>query len=111
MGVLGTAKAVAAVPFDQVRPFLTEERCKVLLGSPAGVSVDLDGDTVGLQGQFWYRGEYTFAPSGDRTEVTYRISNVSGQPDAIIRLWQRKMLSRRQRDVDAYAAALPGRVA
>lgn len=114
MGVLGTVKAVAAVPFDQVRPFLTEERCKVLLGlehaNPAGVSVDVDGTTVGLQGQFWYRGEYTFAPYHGGTEVTYRITNVSGRPDAIIRLWQRKALKEQQRDVDAYAAALPGRV-
>ncbi|MFD7158040.1 hypothetical protein ACFV9C_25805 [Kribbella sp. NPDC059898] len=65
MGVLGTVKAVAAVPFEQVEPFLTEERCRVLLGDPGGVSVDVDGATVGMQGQFWYRGEYTFTPYGE----------------------------------------------
>ncbi|MGZ0147056.1 hypothetical protein ACXJJ3_08285 [Kribbella sp. WER1] len=110
MGLLGTARAVADVPFERVRPFLTEERCKILLGSPPGVSMDLDGATVGMQGQFWYRGEYTFAAYGEGTEVTYRISNVSGRPDGIIRVWQRKALKNQQRDVDAYAAALPGRV-
>lgn len=116
MGVLRTAKAVAAVPFDQVEPFLTAERCKVLLGldqaGRAGVSVDADPDaaTVGLQGQFWYRGEYAFAPHRDGTEITYRIVNVSGSPDAVIGLWQRKVLNRQQRDLDAFAAALPGRL-
>ncbi|HZX05317.1 hypothetical protein [Kribbella sp.] len=111
MGLLGTATAVADVPFEQLRPFLTEERCRALLGDPADVSVDVDGATVGMQGQFWYRGEYTFTPYGENgTEVTYRIRNVSGRPDAVIRLWQRKMLKDQQRAVEAYAAELPGRV-
>lgn len=111
MGVLGTARAVADVPFEQVRPFLTAERCRVLLGREvAGVSVDVDGDTVGMQGQFWYRGEYTFAPYGEGTEVTYRIHNVSGRPDGIIRIWQRKALKDQQRAVEAFAAELPRRV-
>ncbi|WP_427895254.1 hypothetical protein ACQHIV_16555 [Kribbella sp. GL6] len=110
MGVLGTVKAVAAVPFEQVEPFLTEERCRALLGDLSGVSVDVDGTTVGMQGQFWYRGEYTFTPYGEGTEVTYRIRNVSGQADAVIRLWQRKVLKDQQRAVEAYAAELPGRV-
>jgi hypothetical protein len=116
MGVLGAVSAVAAVPFDQVQPFLTKERCKRLFGldqaNPGGVSVDADpaSATVGLQGQFWYRGEYTFAPLGDGTEITYRIVNVSGSPDAVIRLWQRKVLTNQQRDVDAFASDLPRRV-
>jgi hypothetical protein len=82
-------------------------------GNPAGVTVDADpaAATIGLQGQFWYRGEYTFAPHADGTEVTYRIKNVSGWPDAVIGLWQRKAVKGRQWDVEVYAAALPGRVA
>ncbi|WP_432891389.1 hypothetical protein ACQPYH_14675 [Kribbella sp. CA-245084] len=116
MTVLGTAKAVASVPFDQVQPFLTEARCKHLLGldraNPAGVSVDADpaAGTVGMQGQYWYRGEYTFGPHPDGTEITYRIVNVSGSPDAVIRLWQRKVLNNQQRDLDAFAADLPSRL-
>ncbi|MGW7682753.1 hypothetical protein ACWGID_18585 [Kribbella sp. NPDC054772] len=116
MGLLGTAKAVAAVPFEQVEPLLTEDRCKVLLGldggNPAGVSVDADpaAATIGLQGQFWYRGEYTFAPHAGGTEVTYRLENVSSWPDPVIALWQRKTVKAVQRAADSYAAALPGRV-
>lgn len=103
--------AIATVPFEQVRPFLTEERCRVLLrldeANPAGVTVDVDGATVGMQGQFWYRGEYSFEPAGYGTAITYRITNVSTSPDAVIRLWQRKVLNQLQSTVDQYAVDLP----
>jgi hypothetical protein len=115
--VLGRVTAVSPVPFDRVRPLITAKQAQVLLGldqaAATTVSVDVDPttDTLGLQGQFWYRGEYTFAPHPGGTEITYRIKNVSGRPDAIIRLWQRALLRRQQHDLDAFAAALPSRVA
>jgi hypothetical protein len=104
------------VPFDRIRALMTAERAHVLLGldqaAATTVSVDVDPttDTLGLQGRFWYRGEYTFSPHPRGTEIAYRIKNVSGQPDALIRLWQRTLLRRQQHDLDALAAALPSRV-
>jgi hypothetical protein len=115
--VLGSVTAVAPVPFDRIRPLMTAERAHILLGldraAATSVSVDVDPttDTLGLQGQFWYRGEYTFTPHPGGTEIAYRIKNVSGQPDTIIRLWQRRLLRRQQHDLDTLAAALPSRVA
>jgi hypothetical protein len=116
MGVLGTVTAVAEVSFARVVPFLTPERCAIVLGvdqaNPAGVAVEADpgNHTVGMHGQYWYRGDYSFAEHPGGTLVTYRITNISGQPDALIKLWQRKVLRRQQRDVDAFAAALPERI-
>lgn len=54
-----------------------------------------------------YEGEYSFAPHPLGTEVTYRIRNIFGHPGLIIRLWQRRMLTAQQRDLDKYVAALP----
>ena len=116
MGVLGVATAVADVPFDEVRPFVTAEQCARILGldgSPAaGVRADADPATctLGMHGQFWYRGDYTFAPHLDGTAITYRITNISGYPDGIIALWQRAVLKRQQQDLETFAAALPGRL-
>lgn len=116
MGVLGVATAVADVPFDQVRPFLTAEHCARILGvdgsRAAGVSVDADPATrsLGMHGQFWYRGDYTFDPHPAGTAITYRITNISGYPDALIRLWQRAALKRQQQDVETFAATLAARL-
>jgi hypothetical protein len=115
--ILGSVTAVALVPFDRIRPLITAEQAHVLLGlDPAAastVSVDVDPSTgtLGLQGQFWYRGEYTFTPHPRGTEIVHRIRNVSGRSDAVIRLWQRRHLGRQQQNLDALAAALPSRVA
>ncbi|TDU90514.1 hypothetical protein EV138_4105 [Kribbella voronezhensis] len=105
--------AVADVSFARVVPFLTAERAAVVLGvdqaNPAGVVVEADPGhrTVGMHGQYWYRGDYSFAEHPGGTLVTYRITNISGQPDALIKVWQRKVLRRQQQDVEAFAAALP----
>jgi hypothetical protein len=116
MGVLGVVSAVADVPFDQVRPFLTAEYCARILGvegaQAAGVSVDADPATrtLGMHGQFWYRGDYTFEPHPAGTAITYRITNISGCPDGIIGLWQRAVLKRQHQDLKTFAAALPQRL-
>ena len=115
MGLLGSTTAVADVAFERVRQVLTEEHAAILLGLnalPPGVLVTADArrSTLAMQGQFWYRGEYAFAPDGRGTLITYRVINVSGQPDAMIRIWQRASLRRQQRDTDAFAADLPNRV-
>ena len=117
--VLATATAVSAVPMSQVQPMLTQERCRRLLGlqqsSRAGgltISPDVEANgTVCVQGEFWYRGEYTFAPHAQGVEITYRIKNVSGMPDRLIRLWQRSALRRQQQNLDRLAASLPSRIA
>ncbi len=107
---------MADVSFARVAPFLTAERAAVVLGvdraNPAGVVVEADPGncSVGMHGQYWYRGDYSFAEHPDGTLITYRITNISGQPDALIRLWQRKVLRRQQRDVEAFAAVLPERI-
>lgn len=113
--VLGEATAVAAVSYDRVRPLLTEEDAAVVLGldgHPQGVTVGADPgrSMLWLHGEYWYQGEYVFAPHHDGTEVTYRIRNISGHPDLAIRFWQRRMLKAQQRHLDEYAAALPARV-
>jgi hypothetical protein len=38
-----------------------------------------------------------------------RNRNVSGQPDAFVRLWQRRLLGSQQADTDRFAAELPPR--
>ena len=114
--LLGTATAVAAVPFERVEPLLTEAGSRLLLGldqsNPAAVAVDVDpaAATISMQGQFWYRGEFAFAPHSGGTEVTYRIKNVSGWPDVVIKFWQRKLLDRQRRELDAFVGALPVRL-
>jgi hypothetical protein len=101
---------------SQVQRMLTEDRCLRLLGldqiSRAGLTVSADGPTgtVVVQGEFWYRGEYTFASHPEGVEITYRIKNVSGMPDRLVRLWQRSVLRRQQQDLDRLAASLPSRV-
>lgn len=112
-GVLGSVTALALVPFDRVRPLISVGQAHILLGldqaAASTVSLDVDPttDTLGLQGQFWYRGEYTFTAHPQGTKIVYRIKNVSGRSDAVIRLWQRRLLRRQQHDLDAFAAALP----
>lgn len=113
--VLGEATAIAAVAYERVRPLLTDQGATTLLGldgRPAGLTVGADPSRslIWLHGKYWYQGEYTFAPHADGTQVTYRIRNISGHPDVVIRLWQRRTLRTRQRQVEEYAAALPARI-
>jgi hypothetical protein len=113
--VLGKAGAVAAVPFERVQTLLTAEGAPILLDvehRAAGLTVGAEpsDSLVWMHGGFWYQGEYLFAPSPAGTMVTYRIRNISGLPDAAIRLWQRRMLKAQQADLERYAVALPRRL-
>jgi hypothetical protein len=113
--VLATASAVAAVPFERIQPLLTAEGARTLLGvehSAVGVTVGAEPDDslVWMHGEYWYQGEYLFAPCPGGTMVTYRIRNISGTPDFGIRLWQRRMLKAQQADLERYAVALPRRL-
>jgi hypothetical protein len=109
--VLGTARAVAAVPFERIQPLLTTEGARTLLGvehSAVGtVGAEPDDSLVWMHGEYWYQGEYLFAPCPDGTTVTYRIRNISGTPDSVIRFWQRRMLKAQQGDLERYVVALP----
>ncbi len=114
--VLGTAVSVARVPYDRVRPFLTDDGAARVLGLapvPAELVIGATASPalVWLHGAYWYQGEYEFAPHCDGTQVTYRIRNISGHPDLLIRLWQRRLLSSQQADTDRFAAELPARLA
>jgi hypothetical protein len=113
--VLGERTAVAGIAFGKVQPLITDGGASTLLGldgRTAGVTVGADPDRaqVWVHGSYWYQGEYAYAPHPDGTRVTYRIRNISGHPDFLIRLWQRRTLRTQQRDVDAYAATLAGRI-
>jgi hypothetical protein len=113
--VLGECTAVADIAFDKVRPLITDEGVSILLGldrRTAGVAFGADPSQAlaWMHGSYWYQGEYAYTPHPDGTQVTYRIRNISGHPDFLIRLWQRRLLRTQQRDVDAYVAALVGRI-
>jgi hypothetical protein len=95
---------------------MTAERAHVLLAStrpprrPFRWTSTPPPTPLGLQGQFLVPAVSTrSAPTPGNREIAYRIKNVSGQPDALIRLWQRPLLKRQQHDLDALAAALPSR--
>lgn len=42
-------------------------------------SVDREANMVAVQGEWWYRGEYTFAPEGDKTRVQLEVFNLADQ--------------------------------
>ncbi|WP_157683316.1 hypothetical protein [Microlunatus soli] len=117
--MLGTAETIADVPFDRVRALLTSAGAPTLLG----VSGRTTGLTIGVEpeqsmlwvhGGYWYQGEDLFIAQGphdsDRTQVVYRIRNISGQPDLLIRLWQRSILKGQQHQLEQYAAELAQRL-
>lgn len=115
--MLQIVDADADVDFERVRGMLNDQDAPVLLdltGNRADVvtlGVEPDRSMVWIHGNYWYQGEYVFAP-GDvgGTRVTYRIRNISSTPNAVIRLWQRRTLREAQRKLDRLAAALPERV-
>ena len=112
---MGECTAVASVAFDKVRLLITDEGAPVLLdldGRTAGLAVGADPSRalVWVHGSYWYQGEYVFASHPDGSQVTYRIRNISGHPDFLIRLWQRRLLRAQQRDLDAYVVGLVSRV-
>lgn len=114
--LLATATARAMVPFDQVRAHINQSSARRLLGvgveSSLTVGAAPELSMVWMHGGFWYQGEYVFEPIGaGETAVTYRIRNISGLPDWLIRLWQRAHLAAQQDAVDRFAKQLPGRVA
>lgn len=113
--MLGVATAVADVPFASVRPLITPDRAHLLLGVAHGtpdltIGAEPDRSLVWMHGQYWYQGEYEFAPDRAGTRVTYRIRNISGHPDAMIKMWQRRTLKAQDRAVAEFAAQLPRRV-
>lgn len=113
--MIGTATAVAAIPFERVLPLITQEGAATLLGVEAqsvGLTVGAEPDRalVWMHGGYWYQGEYAFTPHPDGTEISHRIRNISGHPDVAIRLWQHRILRSQQRDLDRWAADLAQRV-
>jgi hypothetical protein len=113
--VLGECTAVADIAFAKIEPLITDEGVSILLGldgRAAGLACGADPSQalIWVHGSYWYQGEYAYAPHPDGTRVTYRIRNISGHPDFLIRLWQRRLLRTQQRDLDTYAAALPARI-
>ena len=113
--VLATAVAVAAVPFERIQPLITADGAWTLLDvehRAVGLTVGAEPDDslVWMHGEYWYQGEYLFAPCLDGTKVTHRIRNISATPDFAIRLWQRRMLEAQQADLEKYAGALTRRL-
>lgn len=113
--LLGTAVAVAHVPFERVQPLLTSDGAPTLLNladRTAGLAIGAEPDhaLVWLHGNYWYQGEYLFAAHPQGTEVTYKIRNISGHPDFAIRLWQRRTLRDQQRHLDQYVTDLAHRL-
>jgi hypothetical protein len=113
--LLATATARAMVPFDEVRAHINQSGARRLLGVGSEPSLNVGAapglSMVWMHGGFWYQGEYVFEPCGPaETAVTYRIRNISGLPDRVIRLWQRAHLAAQQEAVDRFARQLPGRV-
>lgn len=74
--------------------------------SSVTVEVDRGRRMLTVQGQWWYRGEYTLDSDPAGTRLTYTIFNLTGVPNGVIKLWQLQMLRRQQPDLDAAAAAV-----
>ncbi|WP_125612259.1 hypothetical protein [Specibacter cremeus] len=113
--VIGTANAVAAVPFERIRPLINVDGARVLLGldyQPPGLTVGAEParSLVWMHGAYWYQGEYIFKSHPQGTAVTYRIRNISGHPDLVIRVWQRRVLKAQQQNLDVYLLDLPNRL-
>jgi hypothetical protein len=113
--LLATAAALASVPYAHVQARLNTSSARRVLGVGSEPSLSVgaarDLSTLWMRGGFWYQGEYIFAPMGEaQTLVTYRIRNISGFPDRLIRTWQRAHLKSQQRVVDRFATELPGRI-
>lgn len=65
---------------------------------------------VRIQGQWWYRGEYTFDAHPEGTLMTYRIYNLARLPDLVIKMWQHSLLRRQQDGAEALAQTLSNRL-
>ena len=79
-------------------------------GSVLHVTLLREERTFRVEGEWWYRGEYTFVPQGDDTLLTYRVFNLTRVPNLVIKLWQFPSLRRRQRSTDALAELLTARL-
>ena len=113
--MLASVTAVAHVPFERVRQLLTPEGAPTLLNAAdrtpeVAIGAEPSRALVWLHGGYWYQGEYLFARHAHGTEITYRIRNISGHPDILIRLWQRRTLRDQQLHLDQYVADLERRL-
>jgi hypothetical protein len=83
MKLLAEASAGVAAPVEAVRALIDDGWVveAFLGGDEARNYVDIDHQpgTVGFQGHWWYRGEISAAPDGDRTTLTYRVYNIAGR--------------------------------
>ena len=110
------------MPFGRVRELVLAVRpgefggaAQVLLGingsaTPLKLTTDPDRLMIAVQGQFWYRGEYSYAEHPDGTLLRYEIHNASAFPDPVIKLWQRALLRTVQADANKAAADLTTRL-
>lgn len=113
--VLGTATAIAKVPFRRVRTLLTPAGARILLDlteaiPEVSVGVEPVDALVWIHGNYWYQGEYRFEEHPDGTKVTYQIRNISGHPDLAIRLWQWRTLRDQPKHLAEYADSLAERL-
>ena len=110
------------VPFGRVRELVLAARpnefngaAQVLLGlngaaTPLKLSTDPARLMIAVQGQFWYRGEYSYVEHPDGTLLRYEIHNVSSFPDPVIKLWQRATLREIQPAANKLAQNLTARL-
>lgn len=78
----------AETPSDAMRVSGGPVRFDVHSGQQHVLYVDVDRDkrTVGVQGHWWYRGEYTFDPDPAGTRMTVRVLNVAPGPALPVKL-------------------------
>lgn len=110
------------IPFGRIRELVLAVRpgefggaAQLLLGingsaTPLKLTTDPDRLMVAVQGQFWYRGEYSYAEHPDGTLLRYEIHNASSFPDPVIKLWQRAVLRDIRPAADKAAAELTARL-
>lgn len=71
------------------------------------VDVDRRTNTIGMQGHWWYRGEYSLTAEPPGTRVTYRVFNVAPRGRWAVPLANRLFIGYpavMQQAVDAFAA-------
>ncbi|MEV0896028.1 hypothetical protein [Actinoplanes sp. NPDC049802] len=81
MRPLFEASATVRAPIEQVRPLIDGDWVAgAFLGGEqarAYVEVDHRPGVIGFRGHWWYRGEISAEPAGDRTTLIYRVFNIA----------------------------------
>ncbi|GAA4258838.1 hypothetical protein [Dactylosporangium darangshiense] len=77
----------------------------MLVNTEARAYVDVDHrpGVVGMQGHWWYRGEISAGPDGDRAVLTYRVFNIARRAAWAVPMANRFFIGYRKKVTDSVA--------